>query len=197
MNDMDSPYTLLLGFSCSLAPDGSPGSYNKDIAAAMCQWIAQRGGIGDDVLLAAQWEIVDALKSQHDDVLPFAVKPPTFKPSDVINANRLVSLLRARETEGARELSKLLCVSLRRVGYESHDDAELLDRAGLNAERLVMYLNGLLSDIDDVPEVSAERGTPRPPPKASGGARLRGSPNASWRRSASPISDNPCEPVDY
>lgn len=144
---MDAQYTLLLGFSYSRDPDGSPGSYNKDIATAMRQWIAERGGVGNDLLLAAQWEIVDALTSQSQDVHRFfSINPPTFAASDVLDANRLVRLLLDGETAGARELSKLLCASLRRVGYEADDNAGLFDCAGLNAERLAIYLNGLLSD---------------------------------------------------
>ncbi|NJK34975.1 MAG: hypothetical protein HC919_08510 [Oscillatoriales cyanobacterium SM2_2_1] len=142
---MDTQYTLLLGFSYSLAPDGSPGSYNQDIATAIRQWIAERGSV-DDVLLAAQWEIVDALTSQQSDVQPFAVSPPTFTASDVLDANRLAGLLRAGETAGARELAQLLLTSLGQVGYELDGDAKLFDRVGLNAERLTMHLNGLLSD---------------------------------------------------
>jgi len=188
---MNSQYTLLLGFSYSLAPDGSPGSYNRDIAAAMCQWIAQRAGVVDDLLLAAQWEIVDALKSQQADLQPFVASPPTIAASDVLDAERLVGLLRAGDTAGARKLSQLLCASLRRVGYESDgdDDAKIFDRAGLNPERLAMYLNGLLPD-----PTMYQRFRPNVELR---GPRFRGTRNASWRRSASPVSDNPRQPVDY
>ena len=141
-------YTLLLGFSYSLAPDGSPGSYNQDIAAAVCQWIDKRKDGDDEVLLAAQWEIVDALTSQNPGLQPVAVPPPVFTASDILDANRLVGLLQAGETAGARKLAQLLLASLNQVGQDSHgdDDAKIFSRAGLNAGRLAMYLNGLLSD---------------------------------------------------
>lgn len=146
---MSSQDTLLLGFSYSLAPDGSPGSYNRDIATAMSEWIDGQPEGADQPLIAAQWEIVDALAGQRTDITRvFAASPPMFAATDIADPKGLVELLRAGETAAARELSRLFCASLREVGYDSEgsDDASIYDRAGLNAERLAMYLNGFLSD---------------------------------------------------
>jgi hypothetical protein len=157
MNGMDSPETLLLGFSFSMHPDGSPGSYNKAIADAMWEQIAEHRSNGAKVLLAAQWEIVDALTNKHDErlfddkTLTFVAEPPKFKANDVLDAASLVRLLRDPETEAARQLSERLCKSLRQVGHkvdaENVDsNANFLDRASLTADQLAFHLNRLLSD---------------------------------------------------
>jgi hypothetical protein len=155
MNGMDSPQTLLLGFSFSMDPDGSPGSYNEAIADAMRERIAKYS-VGVNALLAAQWEIVDALANRHpDDKQPFEDKtftfvaePPKFKASDVLDAAHLVRLLREPKTDGARKLSEQLCECLRQVGHRPDSDARLLERAHLDGTRLAAYLNRLLSDSE-------------------------------------------------
>jgi hypothetical protein len=140
------PYTLLLGFSYSLDPDGAPGSYNRAISAAMQQWLSNHDSAG--VLVAAQWEIVDALGEHYNGPPPFAVPPPAFTTEDIADADALIHLLKNPATPAARHLADTLCDLLQRVGYAPAADGQekirILDQVNLTTERLAIYLNRLL-----------------------------------------------------
>ena len=145
---MESQYTLLLGFSYSLRPDGGPGSYNRDIAADIRKWVSENSDATDHLLLAAQWEIVDALGPEYVGPDPFAAPPPLFDEDDIPDADGFIRLLKKGETAGARELALTLRNVLHEVGYESDEEDEntVFDHASPNATRLAIYLNRLLND---------------------------------------------------
>jgi hypothetical protein len=143
---MASQYTLLVGFSYSLEPDGSPGSYNNEIASKMLDWVSGYSGAQDHLLLAAQWEIVDALSTVYNGPLPFAAPPPSFEGDDILDANGFIRLIKKGETDGTRNLRDELSELLMQVGYEytQGDNTTIFDYASLNSERLAIYLNRLL-----------------------------------------------------
>ncbi len=145
---MESQYTLLLGFSYSLCPDGKPGSYNRDIAADIRKWVSKNLNATDHLLLAAQWEIVDALGTEYVGPDPFVAPPPLFDEDDILDADGFIRLLKRGETAGVRELALTLRNVLHEVGYESDekDENTIFDYASLNAMRLAIYLNPLLND---------------------------------------------------
>ena len=145
---MKPQYTLLLGFSYSLAPDGSPGSYNNEIASKLLDWVSNYSGPQDHLLLAAQWETVDALSKVYSGPLPFAVSPPSFEGKGILDADEFIRLIKKGETIGSRNLRDKLSELLTQVGYanDQQDNHIIFDQAALNSERLAIYLNRLLDD---------------------------------------------------
>ena len=83
---------LIIGFSFSLMPDGSPGSYNSMLAERLSRLLQnQQKSQGEIPFVALQWEIADALfaqsarwveKLEAEEKL-FVVAPPTFGSSDI------------------------------------------------------------------------------------------------------------------
>lgn len=146
---MNPQYTLLISFSFSLEPDGAPGSYNHTIASNILDWVKQYADSPDHLLLAAQWEIVDALSEmKYNGPLPFAVPPPAFAGDDIPDADGFIRLIRQGETTGIRKLRDALSKLLIQVGYEYDPQhiSTIFDYAALNSERLAIYLNRLLED---------------------------------------------------
>ena len=140
-------YSLLLGFSFSLTPDGSPGSYNEQIARGLRADLQKvvKGGVSEP-WIGVQWEVYDAVVG-HDDAdgvtlakyIPndHIAAPPKFRLDDFGHPDTLVKTLVSGRTSPLRELSE----QLECFGCD-------LSKSDLDAAELVSCLNNLLDDRD-------------------------------------------------
>jgi hypothetical protein len=64
------PQLLLLGFAYSMRDDGSPGSYNEELARILDRDVAQLTANGIHVWIGIQWEVYDALTVISPSMLP-------------------------------------------------------------------------------------------------------------------------------
>jgi hypothetical protein len=153
---------VLMGFAYSLASDGSPGAYNEELARIIKEDIEALRSAGAQPWFGMQWEICDALLklAPHNNVPDSHVAaPPPFNSEDITNADAMVELLRKCPTKATEILWKELEKDLNSVGYtaaqietnnlgekeSAHKKREItLDRAGLNAAKLALYLNRIL-----------------------------------------------------
>jgi len=105
---------LLLAFSYSLMPDGSPGPHNLRLAELLRQTLSrpqQHGGFCAWV----QWEIADALRLLSPDVFKtlidarrlWVIPPPKFVASD-FEDQQLWQYLKRLKTQAARQLMNRL-----------------------------------------------------------------------------------------
>ena len=135
----------MIGFSYSLAPDGSPGSYNERIAKSIRAHLRKAP---EEALpwVGIQWEIYDAIvehdKSDRFKAAPLIPEshiaaPPTFKRDDIKDFDAFVDLLRSGPTKAARTL----CKQLQMRGCN-------LASSTLNVDELTSFLNKLLDDRD-------------------------------------------------
>jgi hypothetical protein len=137
-------HLLLLGFSYSLTPDGSAGSYNERIALSIRADLHKAHKAGTLPWTGIQWEIYDAI-GKHDEWDSFkaaklipkshVAAPPKFEASEIKDSAGFANLLKSGSTKAARQL---------------HDQLEKLggnlDDPTLDATELASYLNRLLDD---------------------------------------------------
>lgn len=142
--------TLLLGFSYSMTPDGSPGSYNEIIARSIRAALRKAATHGTFPWTGMQWEIFDAIVD-HDQTDTFKVAPhipesrvapPPRIKADEITFAEFRDFLLAGATKACRELRN----KLENLGCPN------LAAAALDADNLARYLNELLNDRNDFRE---------------------------------------------
>ncbi|MCP4124983.1 MAG: hypothetical protein GY751_24845 [Bacteroidetes bacterium] len=139
--------TLLLGFSYSLTPDGSPGSDNEIIARSIRAALRKTAQHGTLPWTGVQWEIFDAI-ADHDQTDTFQVAslipesrvaaPPRFD-ADEIAFEDFTQLLLVGATKACRMLREKLSV----LGCTN------LASADLDVEKLSDHLNQLQDDRND------------------------------------------------
>jgi hypothetical protein len=127
---------VLVGFSYSLAPDGSPGSYNEQIAQSIRADLQKAIKAGGNPWVGMQWEIYDAIVEydrqdtfkaapsiSNDHVAP----PPKLRPADLKPA-AFVELLDSEATEALLELRAELLNSGCNLANAARDAYELTAR---------------------------------------------------------------------
>ena len=115
-NSRMDEHTLLLGFSFSLMPDGSPGPYNQQLAHNVIRLARNDNSLS----IAVQWEIADALSLLEPELLISwteqrrltVVTPPAFRKGD-INFDTLTTMLADANSVHAKNLAS----DLQRYGH--------------------------------------------------------------------------------
>jgi hypothetical protein len=121
---------LIIGFGFSLMPDGSPGTYNRELAHRILRDVKD-----NDVasLIAVQWEIADALWDIEPERMAMwesqsrllVVQPPRISPADV-REERLTEYLNANLSPFCSILSKEMSNHL--VKTVNEDAAQVNDK---------------------------------------------------------------------